>query len=158
MQNFLKELPFKAPVLNYRDADANGKYLTGWALRAYLLDIMGMEGVTLKINADATMASFTRMNPDKKNHLARLQKMFLQTMNKSNFTPAKLCKELGVYAHPELLSFLACFAADGGFEDADFENFQARKWWDFAHQYFAEHGLEPHPAIVAQGLRKPVQF
>ena len=72
MQNFLKELPFKAPVLNYRDADANGKYLTGWALRAYLLDIMGMEGVTLKINADATMASFMCVNPDKKNHLARL--------------------------------------------------------------------------------------
>jgi hypothetical protein len=147
-------LPFRAPILNYRAGDSEGKYLTGWLLRAYFLDIMGMSGKTLNINTSgASMAAFIRMNPDRKNHLGRLQKMFLQSRGKANLTPAKFCRLLGAQSNPELLSFFACFAGDVGFQDSDFEPFKLKDWWAFAHKYFNEHGLEPHPAIVAQGLR-----
>ena len=79
--------------------------------------------------------------------------MYLQSEGKSDLTPAKFCKALGVPNNPELVSFLACFAGDTGFQDSDFEPFKVREWWAFAHSYLAKNGLEPHPAIVAQGLR-----
>lgn len=150
---FLGKLPFAPPILKFRSAKCG--YLTGWALRAYLLDIMSMAGNKLVVDPGVSMTSLMSMNPDKKSHLPRLQKMFLQSEGWEKVKPADFCKALGTGQRPELLSFFACFAGDVGFQDSDFEDFQARKWWQFAETYFNDHGLEPHPVIVAQGLRLP---
>jgi hypothetical protein len=155
---FLAKLPFKPPILKFC-SERNG-YLTGWTLRAYLLDIMGMGGHKLTVDSQVSMTSFMTMNPDRKSHLIRLQKMLLQSEGWPTVTPNTFCKALGVQQKPELLSFFACFAGDVGFQDSDFEDFdtQVKKWWKFAEQFFDQHGLEPHPAIVAQGVRKNSDF
>lgn len=150
----LAELPFKPPILKFRGERCG--YLTGWALRAYLLDIMAANGQRLKVDANVSMTSLMRMNPDRKSHLPRLQKMFLQSEGWSTVQPVEFCKALGVLQNPELLSFFACFAGDIGFQDSDFASFDARvkQWWKYAESYFSQHGLEPHPVIIAQGLRQ----
>ena len=48
----------------------------------------------------------------------------------------------------------ACFAGDNGFKDVDFENFDAATWDAAADRYYAEHGVEPHPVVVAQEVRE----
>jgi hypothetical protein len=148
----LKRCPFNVPILSTSNKDG---YLKGWTLRAYKLDLLGATGEGLKFDSAATMASFGRMNPDRKSHLCRLHERFLQTLGWDAVSPAGFCKALGVERKPELLSFFACFAGDVGFKDSDFEDFEkgVKKWWAFAHAHFKECGVEPHPAIVAQGVR-----
>lgn len=151
----LTALPFNPPILKAAAA-GDEKYLTGWTLRAYMLDIMAINGQRLKLDANASMAGLMSMNPDKKKNLPRLQKMFLQSEGWATVEPLEFCKALGCSKYPELLSFFACFAGDCGFQDSDFENFntKVKLWWKYAESYFAQHGLEPHPAIVAQALRQ----
>lgn len=150
----LAALPFQPPIL--KAATGEEKYLTGWTLRAYMLDIMAANGKKLKMDNTVSMAQLMCMNPDKKKNLPRLQKMFLQSESWDTVKPVEFCKDLGCLQHPELLSFFACFAGDCGFQDSDFENFEVtvKQWWKYAELYFTQHSLEPHPAIVAQGLRK----
>ena len=64
-----------------------------------------------------------------------------------------ICKALGCLRHPELASYLTCFAGDRGFKDSDFSSFNVANWYAFAQQYVKEGGVEPHPAIVASGCR-----
>jgi len=91
------------------------------------------------------------MNPDENNHLVA----FLGHLQKTK--RGSLAKFLAAVAPaircPELLSMWACFAGDGGFRDADFDDFNARTWVAAGWKMYRAGGVWPHAVDVAKSLR-----
>ncbi len=135
-----------------------GDYLPAWTARGYLLDLIYQSGfIEVSIDQDVSLEQFLVVNPDQHDHLRRLQKYFAGVDDNAPQTVSQfLARALGTAAvkcNALTCSMWLCFGDDRGFCDKDFEN-SSDVWRAAAEKYVKEHGIMPHPVIVAQSLRQ----
>ena len=134
-----------------------GDYLPAWTARGYLLDLIYQSGfIEVSIDQDVSLEQFLLVNPDQHDHLRRLQKYFAGVDDNAPQTVSQfLARALGTAAmkcNALTCSMWLCFGDDRGFCDKDFEN-SSDVWRAAAERYAREHGIMPHPVLVAQSLR-----
>ena len=135
-----------------------GDYLPAWTARGYLLDLIFQSGfIEVSIDQDVSLEQFLVVNPDQHDHLRRLQNYFAGVDDNAPQTVSQfLARALGTAAvkcNALTCSMWLCFGDDRGFCDKGFEN-SSDVWRAAAEKYVREHGIMPHPVIVAQSLRQ----
>ena len=132
-----------------------GDYLPAWTARGYLLELIFQKGlIEVKIDKNVSLEQFLVVNPDQHDHLRKLHRYF-SGMKKPRTVRQFLARALGTAAkkcNVLTCSMWLCFGDDQGFYNKDFENC-SDVWRAVALKYMSEHGVMPHPVLVAQSLR-----
>ena len=135
-----------------------GDYLPAWTARGYLLDLIFQSGfMEVSIDRQVSLEQFLSVNPDQHDHLRKLLYYFARVDDKKPQTVSQfLARALGTAAmkcNALTCSMWLCFGDDRGFYNKDFNN-SSNLWREAAKKYVKEHGMMPHPVIVAHSLRQ----
>ena len=122
-----------------------------------MLELIFEKGfIEVAIDKCIRLNQFLVANPDQHDHLGKLQRYFARMDSKTPKTVSQfLDKSLGTAArkcNALTCTMWLCFGDDQGFCKEDFEN-SPDVWRAAAERYVREHGVMPHPVLVAQSLR-----
>ena len=122
-----------------------------------MLELIFQKGfIEVTIDEAVSLEEFLLVNPDQHDHLRKLQRYFSRMKKKAPRTVSQfLARALGTSArkcNALTCSMWLCFGDDLGFCNEDFET-SSDVWRAAAERYVSEHGVMPHPVLVAQSLR-----
>ena len=136
-----------------------GEYLAAWTARGYLQELVYGKGhMEVVVDEGASLERFVRVNPDRHDNLRRMQRYVMKGHGKDSSATVRqfIDRALGGVAQScnvMSCSMWLCFGDDRGFRERDFAK-SVESWRAAAQVFYREHGLMPHPVLVAQSLRQ----